>query len=237
MSSVSLMGQENETGEYKKNVYRKSWNIGGLIHTRGFGLNFRNETFKTARIKNFWTIEAYNIKHPKEQKSFGSSGDDSKSFVYGKLNNFYVLKGGVGRQKELFGKEVIRGVQISAIYNINLNLGFLKPVYLEVFKRDEEGRVYTSTERYDPNVHSLNQISGKAPWINGTDKMGFAPGLGAKFALNFEFAPQDEKIKAIEMGVNVDGFFQPVPIMANQNDQYVFVNLYINFQFGRKSYL
>ncbi|MBD81693.1 MAG: hypothetical protein CL840_22450 [Crocinitomicaceae bacterium] len=235
LGSLNVLGADSSSTVYEKNIYRKSWNFGFLLHTRGLGLNFRREKFKTALLKNFWTIEGYNIKSAKEQKSYGSSGDNSKSFIYGKLNHLYVIKGGIGRQKVMFEKEVVRGVQISTIYNINFALGFLKPIYLEVFKRDQNNPI--STERYDPTIHRLGEISGKASWFRGLDEMEIVPGLGAKFALNFEFAPKDNKIKALETGVNVDAFMKPMPIMAFQSDQYVFVNLYLNFQFGRKRYL
>jgi len=233
--SAEASNVDSTSNEYQKNYYRKSWNLGVLAHTSGLGVNFRKEKFKTALIKNFWTLEGYNIKSPKEQKSYGSSGDNSKSFIYGKMNHLYILKGGVGRQKVMFQKEVIRGVQISTIYNINFALGFLKPVYLEIFTADQTRSI--STERYDPLQHRLGQISGKAGWTQGVGDMLIVPGLSGKFALNFEFAPKDNKIKALETGINIDAFMKPMPIMAFQSDQYVFVNLYLNFQFGRKKYL
>lgn len=233
--SANASEVDSSSNDYQKNYYRKSWNLGVILQTSGFGFNFRKEKFKTALIKNFWTIEAYNIKSPKEEKSYGSSGDNSKSFIYGKLNHLYVLKAGIGRQKVLFEKEVVRGVQISTIYNINFALGFLKPVYLEIFTEDQTRSI--STERYDPYEHRLGQISGKAGWSQGLGDMLIVPGLSGKFALNFEFAPKDNKIKALETGINVDAFMKPMPIMAFQSDQYVFVNLYLNFQFGRKKYL
>ena len=238
MTTPMFSFSQDSTGlAIQRNIYRKSWNLGIMIHTRGVGATFRKEKFKTALKKNFWTLEAYNIKHAKEQKTYGANGDDSKSFVYGKMNHLYVLKGGIGRQKTLFEKEVVRGVQISTIYNIDASLGFLKPVYLEVYQRQADNQVILVTERYDPDKHTLNQIAGKASWAQGLDETRIVPGLSAKFGLNFEFAPKDEKIKAIELGVNVDGFFGNMEIMARQPEQYVFTNLYLNFQFGRKRYL
>jgi hypothetical protein len=237
LASFDLLAQQTSDLSYQKNIYRKSWHLGAILHTSGIGASFRKENYKTALIKHFWTLEAYNLKHPKEQKTFGANGDDSKSFVYGKLNHLYVLKGGIGRQKTLFEKEEIRGVQISTVYNINASLGFLKPVYLEVYKKQPDNQVILVTERYDPDQHTINQIAGKASWAQGINETRLVPGLSAKFGLNFEFAPKDEKIKAIELGINVDGFFGNMEVMAFQREQYVFTNLYLNFQFGRKRYL
>jgi hypothetical protein len=238
LAITSLGLAQDSTGAIMhKNIYRKSWHAGFLMHTNGLGGNFRIEKFKTAFLKQFWTIEAYHIKDKKEQKSFGASQDESKSYIYGKLNHLYVVKGGVGREKVMFDKEVIRGVQISSVFNINAAFAFLKPVYLEIYKQQPDNSTIIVSEKYDPEKHPQSSIAGKASWAQGFSNLQVVPGLSLKLGLNFEFAPQHEKIKAIEVGANIDGFFGKVPIMAQQNDQYIFTNLYINFQFGRKSYL
>ena len=50
-------------------------------------------------------------------------------------------------------------------------------------------------ERYDPNnpLQNSNTIVGRAPFIDGLDKIGLHPGLYGKFGFNFEFG--SEKLK------------------------------------------
>ena len=64
--------------------------------------------------------------------------------------------------------------------------------------------------------------------------MRFHPGGYAKLGLTFEYADLDDDIKAIETGVTVDVYPKVIPIMATAKNQQVYVNLYINFLWGRK---
>lgn len=231
--NVILFGQASSSSTPDKSIYNKSWSLGFRVHTSGIGGEFRKEKFRTATFKNFWNVSLFNIKHPKEQKSIRQGANES-SFIYGKMNSFYLLNGGVGAQKIIFEKMVTRGVQISTVYSINLTLGILKPVYLDVFRDD---LLTTSQEAYDPNKHPFEKISSKAPWINGVGESKFVPGAGARFGLNFEFSPEDDQIKALETGIKLNGFLQPIPLMAHNQQNNLFFNLYISFLFGRKSYL
>ena len=238
---AQLVGQDSTsvssgTASTGKNIYRKAWHAGFLIHTRGIGGHYRGEVFKGSRIKNFYAIEAYNIKHIEEQKSFNPSGDQSNSFIYGKMNQVYVFKGGIGRQSIMFEKLVLRGVQISSVVGANLLFALVKPVYVNVYRFEDERQV-ESTERYNPYEHSYGQIIGRGPFLKGFGEAQIIPGFGLKTAMNFEFAPTDEKIKAIEVGANIDGFMKPLPLMAFNTQYSVQLTLYVNFQFGKKSFL
>ncbi|UTW60583.1 hypothetical protein KFE98_10975 [bacterium SCSIO 12741] len=235
--SIGATAQKDTTASsVNRSIYRKSWNAGFILHTHGIGVNFRKERYRTALRKNFFTVEMYNYRHNKEQRTYNPGGDESNSFIYGKLNFLFIMKGGVGHQRILFSKDVIRGVQISTVYNANLTLGFLKPVYLEVLTERNDQQVI-STERYDPGEHRYDEIVGKGPFLSGFNQMEVVPGLSAKFGLNFEFSPKEDKIKAIETGINVDAFMKPMPIMAHNEYHQILMNVYINFVFGKKSYL
>lgn len=230
------IGQDTASASTSKAIYRQAWTGGFIIHTRGIGGHYRYERFRGSRYKQFIGAELYNIKHPKEQKSFNPGGDESNSFIYGKLNHAYVLRGGVGRQKIMFEKLVDRGVQISSVLGVFVDLAIVKPIYLEIVKIQDDIQV-VSTERYDPYIHPYGRIVGRGPWLKGFGDAQMIPGLGLKAALNFEFAPEGESIKALEIGANLDGFTQPLPLMAFNTQYNIHLNLYLNFQFGKKSFL
>lgn len=230
------MAQDSSVTSFGKNIYRKSWTLGFKAHTSGIGAEYRQEKFVTATQKNFWNIDISNIKHIKEQKSF-NRGQEESNFVYGKLNSFYQIRAGVGKQNVMFKKLIIRGVQISSIYNVALTAGWLKPVFVEVQVGDLNENPTTSIEQYDPYVHPYERISSKGPWLAGVGNSFLVPGASAKFALNFEFSPEDDEIKALEAGVILDGFIDPIPQIAFNRQYNVFFNVYVSFLFGRKSYL
>ena len=230
------VSQDSSSTNFGKNIYRKSWTLGFKLHTSGIGGEFRKEKFVTATQKNFWNIDISNIKHIKEQKSL-NQGQEESNLVYGKLNSFYQIKAGIGKQKVMFKKLVIRGVQISSIYNISLTAGWLKPVFVEVQVGDLNENPTSSIEKYDPYSHSYERISGKGPWLAGFGSSMLVPGASAKFALNFEFSPEEDEIKALEAGIILDGFIDPIPLMAFNRQYNVFFNVYVSFLFGRKTYL
>ncbi|MFH1005808.1 MAG: hypothetical protein V1781_10030, partial [Bacteroidota bacterium] len=59
-------------------------------------------------------------------------------------------------------------------------------------------------------------------------------GVFFKLGLGFEHSPLDDDIKLFEIGVIMDAYLQPVPIMANIKNNQIFVNVYLNIMFGKK---
>ncbi len=230
-----LLAQDSASTGSGRAIYRESWSLGFKVHTSGIGGEFRREKFVTATNKNFWNIDISNIKHPKEEKSF--SGGSETNLIYGKLNSFYQIRAGVGKQNVIFKKLEIRGVQISSIYHVGLAAAWLKPIYVEVEVGDLNENPTKSSERYNPYAHPYERIVEREPWRTGLGSSTFVPGATAKFALNFEFSPQDDEIKALEIGAQLDGFTKPIPIMAFNTQYNVFLNVYVSFLFGSKTYL
>lgn len=64
-------------------LYRKEYSGGIILHTRGFGANYRKTTNLNARQKYYLNYEFIVIKHPKEYK-ISSFDRNANSYVYGK---------------------------------------------------------------------------------------------------------------------------------------------------------
>jgi len=214
--------------------YRTEMYGGIMAHSQGFGLNFRKGFRKTGFKKNLLSIELVNMRHPKEYKSFNPYVDDTKGFFFGKLNSLFILRPSFGRQKVLYSKEARKGVSVSMLYFGGVSIGLLKPIYLEVANRSLPSYDFLTTERYDSESHSFDRIFGRAPFTRGLDELQFYPGLHTKFALNFEYAPMDDLLRAIETGASLDVFHKEVPLMAFADNSQFFLTLYINLQFGKK---
>jgi len=112
-----------------------------------------------------------------------------------------------------------------------------KPVYLQIGKPDNIPYETFVTERYDPAVHNVQNIYGRASWFKGFGEMKLYPGGFARAGLNFEYSGQTTGIKAIEVGLSMDAYPVVVPIMAElegvQNKQFFF-EFYVNLLFGKK---
>jgi len=225
-----------QNGEDLNVLYRNESSFGFYAHSAGgFGIAYRRGKHVTGKRKQMFEIEAQNFKHPKEVKSVNSYYDNSKGFVYGKLNSFLIIRPGVGFQNVLYQKGDKKSVEIRAHTFVGLDVTFAKPVYLEIIRPTADPLKYTiSTERYNPDIHFTNNIYGKAPFFKGLDKTTIHPGLYAKFALSFEYADRYNAIKAIETGVVVDAYPWRLPMMAFNKNQYAYAQLYLKIMFGKK---
>ncbi len=208
---------------------------GGLnFNTNGWGGSFYYSKHRTAFLKTLYTADLSFIKHPKEYKIFNPLDENSKSYVFGKMNSFATLDLGYGRKKIFYEKLREKGVQVSVNWTVGPSIGFVKPVYLEILKFNGIEVVGIAEEKYDPESHNLTNIYGRAPNTRGISEMKFAFGAFLKTGINFEFSPVREGIKAVELGGKLSVYPQRVPIMANIDNKFLFTELYISLQVGKK---
>lgn len=218
-------------------IYKNELSGGALLHSFGWGVSFRKGKQITAKWRKIYSIEALGMKHPKEYKSYNPHKDNNKGFVYGKLNTLTIIRPAAGVQKIMFTKEGKKGVQVSYMALGGVSLGLVKPVYLEIAPPPgSPGNTPPQSEKYNPEKHTLDKILGRAEMIKGIDEAKFYPGLHAKFGINFEYAPQEDLIRAIETGISADAFYKPVPMMAFIDNRQVFITYYVSWHFGKKSY-
>jgi hypothetical protein len=176
------------------------------------------------------------MKHPKEVRSLNAYDASSKSFVYGKLNYVYVLRGGYGIQRTITTKPLLNGVEYRRIYSGGFSLAFTKPVYLYVSLPDSvvNNVNHSQAVKYNPDDHSAHAIKGRGPFNKGFDEIAFYPGVYGKLALNFEFGSEYETIRAIEVGAVIDLYPKAIPIMAYTEPNHVFINFYLALLFGSR---
>jgi hypothetical protein len=231
----NLFGQGVKPSSEVKLFYKAEYSGGGFIHSNGFGGVFRYGKHLTGKSKVIYTAELLNMRHPKQRKSYNQMVDNAKGFYFGKLNSLMTLRLSTGQQRAIALKEVKNGVQVSFVYAAGLSLGFLTPVYLEIIEdAPGTGSAAINTEKYQPEKHNLNNILGRAQFTYGLTDMSLYPGGNVRIALNFEYAPEDDRVKALETGLVVDGFHKPVPLMhATQNYQFWYT-FYVKFIFGKK---
>ncbi|MGZ4156331.1 MAG: hypothetical protein ACXVED_04185 [Bacteroidia bacterium] len=225
-----------QNGEDLKVMYRNESSFGLYAHSAGgIGIAYRRGYHVNGYRKRMLELEIQNFKHAKEIKSVNSNYDNSKGFIYGKLNSFLIIRPGVGYQNLLFEKTEKKNVEIRFSYFVGATIAFAKPVYLEIIRPTSDPNINTiSTERYDPNVHFPSQIYGKAPFFKGIDQTRIIPGGYAKAALSFEYGKRYKVIKALETGAVLDVYPIPLPMMAFAKKQQVFVTLYLKLVWGKK---
>jgi hypothetical protein len=216
-------------------VYKKSVFGGPLLHTNGWGGQLAFGKGKTAFKSRIWQFDLVGMKHPKEIRTLNQNTNNTRSYVLGKLNTLTILRAGWGVRNVKFDKIRKSGVAIGYTYRIGPAIGFVKPIYLEIAEGPTSVSNPSSVERYDPSIHFSNNIIGRAGLFRGIDEMTLRPGIHGAFALNFEYDPEREGMKGIEVGATVDFFpGEEVEIMAFADNTNLFFNFYINLQFGKK---
>lgn len=236
LGSTCLVSAQSELYDEPVIIYNKQL-FGGLhFHSNGYGGTFTLGSYKTAHKVRLYTVDALYMKHDKEIKSYNPVYDDTKSYVYGKKNNFYVVRAGIGQKKILTDKLRRSGVQVAYSYSFGPSVGITKPIYLEIGYPSIPYE-YLAIEKYDPDKHYFDDIYGRASGLNGLNELRFFPGAFAKFALNFEYSNEKDRLKGLEVGAVLDGYFSDVPIMAEEigaNNRKIFFNVFVNLFIGKK---
>ena len=205
---------------------------GGLLHQNGWGVFFRRGIHKTGYIKKIYEVEAVSMSSPKELSIVNPAFPSGTSFVYGKLNSLMILRTGYGLQKVLYSKAERAGVEVKYNYFGGISWGLVKPVFLDILHATSMGDYDIRTEKYDPQKHAVDSIFGKASFVNGLSQLQVYPGLYGKFGLNFEFGAYEDVVKAIEVGVVVDAYLKPIPLMANITNNNIYLSFYLSFMYG-----
>ena len=233
-SLTNLYGQLPDSQNNKASL-RKAYYGGVQIHTSGWGATFTYSKFKTFTTKKTLSIELVSMRHGKEFKRTSTNDERAKGYFYGKLNNLSLLRLNGGRKKIIYEKLRKQGLQISLNTKYGITLGILKPVYLEVLKLNGNQEIKVVTEKYNPEIHHINNIYGRSSNLTGISELSIVPGGNLKGSFIFEFANEREKIKSLELGIGLDVFYKRLPLMSNIKNNFLYPSVFLNFQFGKKT--
>lgn len=235
--SCQLIFAQGELDVPDKIFYKNERTFAILVNSNGLGINYRYGKRVTALRKIIYEGDLVSIKHPKEIKLNTSQYYFStRSFVFGKLNQFYNLRIGIGIQDEMFPKFDRGGISIRRYYAFGPAIGILKPIYY-LINVDSNGDAAPDTqiiEKFSYNQHlQTSTIVGRASYFKGFNEISFVPGIYGKLGLMFEFGKFNETIHALDAGIIIDTFIKKVPIMAIENNNFIFLTLFVSYRFGK----
>jgi len=225
-TALTVDGQDRGSYEYSREFI---WGInkntnGGLIG--GFIMRFG----KAIKKNQFQTLgfELMNVKHPKEFKYV--SNLTGNSFIWGKSNYLYAIRGQYGREMIIFQKASQQGVQISGGVAAGPSIGIVAPYFIELSGGDN--RV---SEQFDPDEHGFNEIRGGPRLFEGIAKSEFRLGLNAKASVSFEFGTFKSNVTGFEIGVLAEQYvgetIQLIPTAENDN---FFFSAFITLFYGSR---
>jgi hypothetical protein len=225
---------QDETEESR--TFNRDEKTGSIILTsNGWGGNFRFGKRLDGYRKRIYDIDFTEVKHPKEQRVSNPYNSDQRKFIFGKLYTLYNLKFGYGIQRELFSKFDKGGIAIKYYYTFGPTLGILKPIYYEVLEDppSSPGDKIVSIKKFNSNIHTIDDIFGKASFFEGLSESSFSPGLSCKFGLSFEYGLTNTHINAIEVGAMFDIYLKKIELMAFNDPQQFFLSIFVAYRFGK----
>lgn len=212
----------------------------------GLGLQGRKFQFSLMYARHFQThrtlfahVDLTEIRSDKERRvgpsRTGASPAGASPYIYGKRNQLYIARLGIGQKHFISEKKNAQSITMSLSYQGGIVLGALKPYYLNLVYRSDS-TFYTSLEPYTPENSSVflnpNSIIGAGRFSDGWDALQIMPGLFAKSAFWVDFAAHKGFVTSIEAGFAVDAFARRVPIMVLSESSPVMLHIYVNFYFG-----
>lgn len=230
---------QGEIADEAKIFYRNEQTYAGKLFSNGWGLDLSFTKRKDAFNSFTYGIGFGTIHHPKEYKSQSPyTGGWGRSYVFGKMNEAAAIRFSVGQQKELFSKYDKGGIAIRYFYSGGLSVALLKPIYyLKIVSIDyETGKITHDQSLFDPDyMQSIYDIYDRESFFIGLGETKINPGVFARTGLSFEYSTSEQTINAIEAGIQLEGFMKKLPVMAGNNNQQIFLSLFISYRFGKVS--
>jgi len=231
--SLALAGKLNTNG----------WSV-GLIYQQPVGTDWERRRGKHAGQSKYFSLCFSEVKHEKQVKqqkentAFPALGA-SLPFVYGKINNLYLLQLGYGRQQLLLPGVLDGNLSVSLRYGGGFSLAMLKPYYLNLmYITYNPGQVVTLKEdRYsEDNEVFLNKdrIFGGSKWTRGLDEIRYVPGLFVEGAFLLEASKHKSFVQTVTLGGQFAVYTKDLPIMADRKAYPYTACLYIGLGLGKR---
>jgi len=229
-----VVNAQGEIDEQLKVFFRNERSFAIMVNSDGLGVSYREAKRIDYLNKRLFEIDLGTLKHPKEYKTSNPYTQSTGTFVYGKYNSVFYLRGGIGHQHELFSKEDVGGIAIRYFISGGPVIGFYKPIYYRVLYPvgGTVNEYMLREEKFDISIHDPTMIYSKASFFKGFGETKALPGLYVKGGFNFEYSKEDKIIHAIELGALVNAFPKTIPIMASPDNKAIFFSLFISYRFG-----
>jgi len=228
---ASSLNAQGELNEQQKVFFRNERSFGIMFNTDGIGIGYRGANRIDYRNKRILEIEFGTLKHPKEYK-ISNPYTTGSSFVFGKLYSAFYLRGGIGRQHELYKKADLGGIAIRYFYTFGPVFALYKPIYYRVVYPISVTDYVIKEEKFSSSIALPQDIWGRASFSKGLNETKIMPGLFVKGGFNFEYSKEDKVIHAIEFGAQINAFPKVIPIMATSDNKSIFFSLFVSYRFG-----
>ena len=232
---ISIGNNEDQPLE-ERIIYSNETTLHATIHSRGLGGVFKIGHIRSIHKTTNWDFEISYLRSQKQIKLLGNLFSIS-AFVYGKLNDVLVLRGGYEVEKRIYGKPYWGGVELRWLYEFGGSIALLKPYYYAVnvaAPSSTGGYVQALEYQTFENQSQWIDIIGKAPFKYGLNEIKVQPGIFAKGGMNFEIGTSKTRAQSIEFGVVAEYYPLGLPLMADNPKEHIIPALYLSYNWGSR---
>lgn len=216
---------------------RSDHQFGFNLRTNGIGIAYRLQPKqKLTKFPYHFSADLSSFKHIKEIKVINQSVQNPKPYVFGKQYKVAALRMKGGIEKDVLLRSEFNKLGVGVSLSGGPTLGFLKPVYLEVFDdRGHSDDLFRAVERYDPEVHTdQSRIIGYAGRRHGWSELDYRIGLSGEISANFYWTSFSNGYRGIKVGGAFDYFPGGLDIMANTVNPSIRSTAFISFVWGKQ---
>lgn len=233
-----------QTVNHQNTHFEHGISLKGELSTQGWGLKTNYYLNKNNSKNHLFSFSFAEIKHEKEisQKNnsnlIHSNKKNRNSYIFGKINNVYILNFGLGKEVVLFPLVFSSQNEVKITYQGGLSVCLLKPYYLKILDPssfNNETLKFNSV-KYDETLDNYFldpfYILESDKWIKGVNETKLVPGLFADISAQLGSSNNNKIIKGASTGINCSIFPKRIPIMALQKSYFFQIQCYISFELG-----
>lgn len=231
--NIDIQSEDDKPIE-ERLVYERQNTFNAAIHSQGFGAGFKIGRIRSINRTTNWCAEVVSLHSLKEIKTLNLSSFNARAFVYGKLNDAFVVRFGYGEDRRIFGKPYWGGIETQWNYEFGASLALLKPYYYHVVTYEPDGSGgYVETIVEQTFEHGID-ILGRSAFTKGLGETKLSPGVHASMGLGFDFAKTRTRIQAVNVNVIAEYFPLGVSIMDSERHRPFFLTFMLSYNWGSR---
>jgi len=225
-------------------LFTNGWG-GEVFYQKPVGDGYDRKRGKYTGQSQFYRLGFSEVKHEKEIKQQGKNTafpelGNTTPFIFGKVNNLYLLQIGYGREQLLLPRILEGNISLSFRYGAGFSLGLLKPYYLRLLYTDftvSPQKVWLQEEAYSDANKDLflnrDRVFGASKWSKGLGSIDYVPGAYLDGAFVIETANSKNFIQTVTIGGQLSVYSKSLGIMADQK-AYPFMGVfYVGLALGK----
>ncbi|MCZ2355744.1 MAG: hypothetical protein LC115_03465 [Bacteroidia bacterium] len=212
---------------------KKSFSLGAFAHTYGIGISLDQLRWITDKHGLKFGLDIASYKNRRENRIESLYRDQGgKPYIYDKLNYCYLVSFQFGFVKPIIRRTEFSKLHLSAYAQAGFSLAMLKPYLVEVaVPIPGTGNAVVKIDQ-NSSQYVFQDIVGEADFFTSMSNFTAVPGLRLKSGTQLDIATNSLIIRAVDIGLQLDIFGKPLPIMdITPNPQY-FLGGYIGLMIG-----